>query len=296
MSGSAGLNYHHLHYFWVVAREGGITPAARLLGVTQPTISAQIGSLEDALGVKLFRRIGNRLELTDVGRTVQQYAADIFSLGEALETAVLEHGAAHPTRLAVGIDDALPLLSAHKLLAPALALDPEKLRLILRTDKPTRLLSALSARTLDLVITDTPVGPSAPVRAHTHLLAESRLSVFATPELAGTLEGEFPACLDGAPFVFHTENTAMRRGLETWLTRNGLQPVVAAEVENVALLQLLGGQGRGVFAAPTYVENEIVSRYRVDVLGRTVEATEQFFGITLEREPKNPGVRAILDA
>lgn len=288
------LNYHHLHYFWVVAREGGITPASRVLGVTQPTISAQIAALEDSLGEKLFLRKGNRLELTELGRVVQQHAADIFALGDALARAVEGHEEMRRERLAVGIDDALPLLSAHKLLAPALALPPEELRLLLRTDKPDRLLAALSARTLDVVLTDTAVGPSSPVRAHTHPLAESGLTLFASPALADRLGPDFPGCLDGAPFVFHTESTAMRRGLDDWLSRNGIHPVVAGEVENVALLQLLGREGRGVFAAPTLVEEEICADYGVRVLGRTAQVTERFYAVTLDRDPSNRGVRAIL--
>ncbi len=288
------FSYHHLYYFWVVAREGGITPASRVLGVTQPTISTQIATLEESLGATLFRRHGNRLVLTDVGRMIQHYAADIFALGEAMESAVDGYGRTQPTRLAVGIHDALPLLSAHKLLAPALGLPPGELRLVLRTDKQDRLLSSLSARTLDLVLTDTPAGPSTQTLAHSHPLATSELTLFAAPELADALAGDFPACLDGAPFIFHTENTSMRRGLDGWLARNGVQPVVAGEVENVALLQLLGGEGRGIFAAPTLVEAEVCSGYGVRALGRTGEATERFYALTLERDPTNPGVRRIL--
>jgi LysR family transcriptional activator of nhaA len=290
------LNYHHLRYFWVVAREGGITPASRVLGVTQPTISTQIASLEEYLGAKLFRRSGNRLELTDVGRTVQQYAADIFSLGDQLQTAVERRETGHAVRLAVGIDDALPLLSARKILMPALVMPSEDVRLILRTDKPDRLLSALSARTLDVILTDSPVSPSSPVRAHTHLVAESGLTLFAAPELAKELGDDFPAMLEGAPFIYHTENTAMRRAMDAWLTRNGVHPMVAGEVENVAFLQLLGGAGRGVFCAPTLVEDEICARYGVQVIGRTDQISEQFFAATLERNPTNPGVLRILES
>lgn len=290
------LNYHHLRYFWVVAREGGITPASRVLGVTQPTISTQISALEEYLGTKLFLRNGNRLELTDTGRMVQSYAADIFALGDQLETAVQGEDDGHPERLAVGVDDAIPLLSAHKIMAPALGLPPEELRLVLRMDKPERLLSALSARTVDMILTDTPVNPSSPVRAHTHLVAESTLTLFAAPGLAADLDGGFPQMLDDAPFIYHTENTSMRRAMDAWLTRNGLHPRVAGEVENVAFLQLLGREGRGVFCAPSLVEDEICERYGVQVLGRTEQASEQFFAVTLERKPTNVGVRKILES
>jgi LysR family transcriptional activator of nhaA len=292
----ARLNYHHLHYFWVVAREGSVTGAARALDVTQPTVSAQIGKLEDALGRDLFHRHGNRLELTDQGRLVQRYAADIFSLGESLEDALERDGVGSPDRFAVGISDSLPLLSAHHLLEPALCLPVSRLRLVCRVDKMDRLLAGLAARTLDLVLSDTATGPTSPVRAHDHLLAESPVVVYGTPELEGAMSAPFPEGLDGAPFLLHTENTPLRRGLDAWFAGRGIRPRVAGEVEDVALLQVLGQSGRGFFAAPALVEDEICRRYGVKVVGRLDDEVERFFGLTLEAEPDNPGVRRVLES
>src|SRR5690242_13610370 len=94
------VNYHHLLYFWVVAREGGLVPAGRVLRLSHPTLSAQIHALEDRLGEKLFTRVGRRLQLTEAGKLVYGYAEDIFSLGsEMLDAVKARGGGGRPTRL-----------------------------------------------------------------------------------------------------------------------------------------------------------------------------------------------------
>jgi LysR family transcriptional activator of nhaA len=288
------INFLHLRYFWVVAREGSITAAARVLSVTQPTVSTQIQKLEASIGAPLLHRFGNRVELTETGRLVQDYASEIFSLAEAMETAVRDDRAEVGHRFAVGIVDSLPLLSAYRLLEPGLALPDEDLRVDLRVGKRDRLLAALAARTIDLVLSDSPAGPNALVRTRDHLLVDSEVTVFGSPQLAATLSGPFPDCLQGAPFLLHTESTPLRRGLDTWLARKGIQPRVAGEVEDVALLQVLGRTGRGFFIAPTLVEDEVCRRYDVQKIGRLDGVVERFFGITLQDVPLSPGIQRVL--
>ena len=290
------LNYHHLRYFWVVAREGTITRAADLLGVTQPTISAQISVLEESLGVSLFRRRGNRLELTDTGRTVQEHASTIFRVGEQITEAAQNGHRPSPARFAVGVADSVPLLSAHRLLGPALSLPTEDLRIVLRVGERARLLAALAAHTLDFVLADAALGPSEPIDAHTHEIHESEAMIFGAPALVEGLAGRFPDGLEGAPFVLHTENTPLRRGLDGWFARHKLRPRVAAEVEDVGFLQLLGQGGRGFFVAPALVQEDICERYGVRVVGVAEGVTERFFGITLERDPEHPAIQALLRA
>lgn len=293
MSGS-GFRYRHLHYFLAVAREGSMTAAAEALGVTQPTVSAQVAQLEEALGTRLFRRRGGRLSLTAEGRIARDYAAEIFALGSSMEQALAGVRGGAPDGLRVGISDALPLLTAHRMLGPALAIPPSRLRLVVRVGKTDRLLADLATRTLDMVLADEPVGPTSAVRAQTHLLAESDVSVFGTSALREALRGPFPASLDGAPFLLHSENTSLRRGLDGWFSRHGIRPEVAAEVEDVALLQILGETGRGFFAAPALVEETIQARYGVEVVGRARGVVERIYGLTLDAAPEHPAVRAVL--
>ena len=288
------VNFSHLRYFWVVAREGSITAAADVLSVTQPTISIQLQKLERALGSPLFHRLGNRLELTETGRLVQGYAAEIFSLAEQMSVAVHDERQEVSHRFAVGIVDSLPLLSAYRLLAPALELPEAELRVTLRVGKKDRLLAALAAHSIDLVLGDEPAGPTSPVQTVDRLLLESEVSVFGAASLVDALDGPFPGCLQGAPFLLHTENTPLRRGLDTWLARKGLHVRVAGEVEEVALLQILGRSGRGFFVAPSFVESEICREYDVQAIGRLDAVTERFFGVTLPDLPSNPAIDAVL--
>ena len=142
------LNYHHLLYFWTVAREGGISRAAERLRLSQPTISAQIRLLEESLGQRLLQRQGRTLVMTDVGRVVCRYADEIFGIGRELLETIEGRPTGRPWRFAVGISDSLPKLTAHRLLEPALAL-PEPLRLVLRVGKtvPSRRRSSRSSPT-----------------------------------------------------------------------------------------------------------------------------------------------------
>ena len=290
------LNYQHLLYFWVVAREGGVQRATKVLNLAQPTISGQIKVLERQLGERPLARRGRHLVLTDVGQVVYRYAGEIFTLGQELrETLAGLPSAGRPARFAVGIGDSLPKLTTLRLLAPALD-PPGRFRPVFRVGKAEQLLAELAAHALDLVLTDVPVPPGASVRAFNHLLGESDVTVFATPALAGRYKRGFPGSLDGAPWLLQTPNTALRRSLDAWFAAAGVRPDVAAEVEDVALLQVLGQQGLGVFAAPSVVEAEVRRAYGVRAVGRLPAVRERFYAVSVERRLKHPAVVAVSEA
>ena len=207
------LNYHHLHYFWVVAREGSIVGATRVLNLTQPTISAQLRLLEESLGEKLFRKRGRGLTLTDVGRVVFDYAEEIFALGQELKDVVRGRSTGRLPKLFVGIADVVPKLIAFRLLEPAFALSP-RADVICREDTPQRLFASLAVNELDLVISDSPIGQSVSVRAFNHLLGESGMTIFATSDLAKLHRRGFPGSLEGAPMLLPESGSESRRMLE----------------------------------------------------------------------------------
>ena len=185
------LNYHHLYYFWFVAREESITKASEHLRLAPSTISAQVAKLEDMLGGKMFRRVGRNLELNEMGRLVFRYADEIFSLGQEMLDTVKGRPLSGPLRLTVGIVDALPKLIVRKLLEPAIRL-PEQVRLICHEGKEGQLLAELAVHGLDIVLTDTPVKPGLSVKAYSHLLGECGVSFFAIDQLAAKLIGGSP--------------------------------------------------------------------------------------------------------
>jgi LysR family transcriptional activator of nhaA len=289
------LNYHHLLYFWTVAREGGIQPACDRLHLAQPTISGQIKRLERALGLRLFRRSGRRLVLTDVGRVVYRYADDIFTLGEELIDTVSGRLSGKPQHFTVGIADVLPKLVAFRLIEPALRMS-DPINIICREGKPNDLMAALSVHHVDLVLADAPTSPQVHVRAFNHLLGECGVTVFGTDELAKRFRRGFPRSLHTAPFLMPTDNTALRLALEHWLVTNDLRPAVAGEFEDSALLKVFGQAGMGLFVAPSVVEEEVCAQYGVRVVGRLDDVRERFYAISVERRIKHPAVVAIASA
>lgn len=289
------MNYNHLQYFWMVAREGSIVRAAEELLVSQPTISLQIRELEKSLGRKLFDRVGRRLELTEAGRVVYGYANEIFQTGQELFNALEQQPSVRALRLSVGVVDVIPKTIVYKLLEPALQLK-QPIRVVCREDKSDRLLSDLAARRLDVVLSDGPIGTALNLRGFNHLLGECGISFFAAPELASKYRRKFPASLEGAPVLLPTENTAMRRALGLWFESQRVHPVVTGEFDDAATMTSFGRAGLGVFPAPSVVEEETRREYDVRVVGRTSAVRERYYAITVQAKLEHPAVVAIREA
>jgi LysR family transcriptional regulator, transcriptional activator of nhaA len=288
------INYHHLLYFWAVAREGGLVAAGKVLHLSHPTLSAQIHTLEEQLGEKLFTKVGRKLALTDAGRVAFRYADEIFALGREMVDTVHGRSTGQPLRLDVGIADAVPKLVVRRLLQPALGLS-QAVRLVCYEDAYEKLLADLSLNTLDIVISDAPVPPGSSVRAFNHLLGETGVSFFGTKALARAYRRGFPKSLNGAPMLLPLENLTLRRGLNQWFDRHDIKPRVVAEFEDSALLMVFGGDGVGVFTAPTVVEREVIRQYDVSLIGRTAQVRERFYAISVDRRLKHPAVVAVCD-
>lgn len=286
------INFHHLLYFWMTVREGTVSRASAALRLAQPTLSAQIRTLERAIGHPLFRRQGRRLELTEVGRVVHSYADEIFSLGRELTDVLAGRVTGKPLHLRVGVADAVPKRIAFQLIEPAIRL-AEPVRLAVREDRVDRLLAALVSHDLDLVISDTPAGPGARVRVFNHLLGECGTVLLAAPRLARRHRRGFPRSLDGAPFLLPAAGTAQRRALDEWLERHRVIPIVAGEIEDSALLKAFGEAGVGIFAAPAAIARAVCRQHGVAKVGIADGIRERFYAISAERRLAHPAVVAI---
>lgn len=286
------LNYHHLHYFWYVAREESISRASEHLHLAPSTISAQVTKLEETLGTKLFLRVGRNLELTDMGRMVFRYADEIFSLGLEMLDTVRRKSTTGPLRLVVGIVDVLPKLVIRKLLEPVLAL-PEQVHLICQEGKDDQLVAELAIHSLDIVLTDTPAKPGLSVQAYSHLLGESSIGFYATPELANKVRPGFPHSLSGAPMLLPGSLSVLRGSLDRWFETMDIRPFIVGEFDDQALLNIFGQAGDGIFAAPTFIEKEIKAHYGVEFIGLAGSVKEQFYAISVERIIKHPVVMTI---
>lgn len=289
------LNYHHLLYFWVVAREGGLAPAGKLLRLSHPTLSGQIRKLEESLGVDLFEKRGRRLELTELGRVAFRYADEIFGLGKEMMDVLRGRGVHRPERLVVGISDVVPKLLVRTLLGPALEPSSE-VQLECREDRLDRLLGELARHELDLVIADMPVPADSAVKAYNHVLGSSDVTLLGPAKLARELGRAFPSSLEGAPLLLPLEGSLLRRHLDAWFTTIGVRPRIVAQAEDSALLKVFAADGMGGVFVPSVVADVVCARYGLSVVGRVESIKERYYAISLERRLVHPAVLAIRNA
>lgn len=287
LSASEWLNFHHLRYFWAVAKEGNLRRAAEKLRISQPSISTQIKLLEAALGEPLFRRSGRSLVLTEFGRLIHGYADEIFSLGRELLAAGNRGPVARTPRLHLGIVDSFPKLLSLDILRPVLAREP-RVQLTCYEGKLEQLIGMLATHRIDAVLADEPAPTGAKVKTFNQPLGCSSITFCASPALARTLRGRFPKNLHGAPALLPTPNTALRRDIEQWFRSTGIEPHVVGEFEDGALAKIVATEGLGFTVVPSVVSAEAVERYGFVKLGTTKECQIELFLITAERRIEHP--------
>jgi len=289
------INLKHLRYFWTVAGHGSIASAAEILHLTPQTISGQLSELEYQIGTKLFQKAGRNLALTDAGRTVFNYADEIFRLSTELEHVLDGRDPGVQLTLNVGVAMVVPKLLAYRVLAPVLNLD-QPVRLVCNEAPFVDLLADLSVHKIDLILADSAFSPGLNIRAYNHVLGESGITFFAREPDDRMYRDNFPQSLDGAPMLMPTSNCALRRSLELWFERTDVRPNVVAEFEDRALMKAFGEAATGIFTSPTAVEDDVLNKYAVTVIGRSEEVKERFYAISAERKIKHPAVSAITEA
>lgn len=288
------LNYHHLLYFWVTAREGSIVRACEVLNLTAPTISGQINALEESLGEKLFERSGRGLVLTEMGKLTFSYADEIFMLGRELRETLRGRPSTRAPRLVVGIANVIPKLIAFRLIEPAFRLE-QKVEVICDEDEPQRLLARLATHELDVVISDAPVPTGVSIKAYSHLLGESGIAIFGIAPLVRQHRRNFPQSLDRARMLLPAAGTELRRQLDQYFDAGNIRPDVVAEFADSALMKICGQSGLGLFPAPAVIGRDIEKQYRVTRLGTIDRVRERFYVISPERRIKHPAVAAITE-
>ena len=288
------LNYHHLRYFWSVAREGSLRAAAEKLGVSPPSISAQINQLEEDLGAELFRKSGRSLVLTETGRMVFNYAEEIFGLGRDLLGA-LRHGSERRTApFHVGLTDTLPKLAAAKILRPVFGL-PQPVRLVCHEDDLEDLLPRLASHRLDIILADEPAPSTAKFKTFSHPLGRSGVTLCAAPRVADKLKKGFPRSLDRAPALLPLEHAPLRRALEQWFDEHKVRPEVIAEFDDPALMNVFALDAAGFFPVHSIVAGDVVKRYGFRRIAELPDCHSEFYAITAERKLKHPATIAVTE-
>lgn len=283
------LNFGHLFYFWAVARNGSIASACEKLHVTQPTISMQIRRLERSLGGPLFERSGRNLALTELGRTVFEYADDMFSIGREMLGALRGTGEGRTARLYVGVRTVMPKLLTYRLLEPVLHMaDPTQI--VCREADLDELVTNLARHRFDVVLSDTPIPSEVRVRSFNHVLGESTVAICAVGPLAKVRRRGFPESLDGAPFILPTGETEMRRAVDRWFDSMNMTPRVVAEMDDSALLKEFGRFGAGLFPVPSVVLDDVKQQYSVELVGHLADVKIRYYAITTQRKLTHPAV------
>ena len=286
------LNYNHLYYFYIVAKEGSIVAASKILHLTPQTISGQIGTLEEQLDMPLFERYGKRLVLNDKGKTVFSYAEDIFNLGHELLQNIEPNQSEQKMTFNVGVTDVLPKVFTYDLLKEVL--DGEvATKLVCREGELEQLLGLLALNKLDVIFSDCPIPPGKQVKAYSYKILESGLSFYIAKDKVASLNGEFPDCLTHQDLLIPGEQSSIRLSLLSWINDRNLRPNIVAEFDDSALAKLFGKSGYGVFCTPSIVEQDVVETYNVEVIGRTEEVKESLYLICAERKFKHPAMLAL---
>lgn len=287
------LNYRHLHYFWVVAKEGGFARAAERLDMAVQTISAQVKELERSLGHQLLKPQGRGFALTEAGEAAFARAEEIFRIGQALPGEVREAAGQRSARLAVGLSDGISKLAAHALLGPALA--TPNLRLVCHEGEFEQLQSELALHHLDLVLAGQPAPPNPNLRLASERLASSPVDWYGPGALVRSAGAKaFPACLAELPVLLPTGHTALRPALDRWFEQQGLRPRIAGEFEDSALMAVFAAQGLGVFPVSRLGAQDLVLLRGLRLLGRCDEVREEVHAIRSRRGLHHPLARLVV--
>jgi LysR family transcriptional regulator, transcriptional activator of nhaA len=289
---STPFNYKHLYYFWVVAKEGGISRAADKLDMAVQTVSAQVRELERSLGFALLKPAGRGLVLTDAGVAAMHQADQIFQLGENLPALVRDAVSTPTVRLAVGISDGLPKLVVRRLLQPVIS-EPN-LRLLCNEGEFDELLGDLALHRLDLVLSDR-IAPGNPnIKLYSHRMGSSAIAWYGTAKLVEQASRDFPRSLGEVPVLMPTAHAAVRARLDHWFEQHAIRPRIVGEFEDSALLKTFGASGMGIFPAAEWVHEDLLAHYAVQRLGPCEGVTEHFFAIGTEKKVQHPLAQRVL--
>jgi LysR family transcriptional activator of nhaA len=285
-------NYRHLYYFWVVAKEGSMSKAAERLNMAIQTISAQVHELEKTLGFLLFKPAGRGLALTESGFAALAIADQIFLLGEKLPEAVREAANSPKTKITVGISDGLSKLVTRQLLAPIL--EKNDVQLIAHDGEFEDLLADLALHRLDIVLADRPAPVNKNLHVYSKELLKSSIAWFGPSKVLKRSKKAFPQCLNDLPILLPTAHSKVRHLIDQWFVQNSINPNIAGEFEDSALLKTFAASGLGVFPAGKIIAKDLKETYHMEMLGNCEDIYGYFYAIRSEKKIQHPLIEAII--
>jgi len=285
------LNFHHLHYFWAVAKEGNLTRAATRLHVSQSALSAQIRQLEEQLGQPLFARIGRGLQLTEAGQLALGYADSIFTAGAELMALLREGRREERQVLRVGAVATLSRNFQENFLRPLL--ERADVELVLQSGSLVDLLSRLRVHTLDLILSNRQVHASADDPWRCRRIARQPVSLVGKRRRKRRAF-RFPDELAEVPLLLPGRDNDIRAGFDLMCERLGIRYRLRAEVDDMALLRLLARDSDSVALLPTVVVQDELRSGRLVEYGVVPDLHENFYAISVQRHFSPPLLKALL--
>lgn len=286
----ARLNFHHLHYFWAVAKEGNLTRAARRLNVAQSALSTQIRQLEEQLGQPLFVREGRTMALTEAGRIALGYAETIMTAGTEL-VATLRDGLRQERQiLRIGAVSTLSRNFQRAFLAPLF--DVADVSLVLQSGSQAELLTRLRAHSLDLVLSNRRVQDDAEHTWRCVLVARYQVALVGH---RSRRPFRFPEDVANAPMVLPSRESEVRAAFDLICEQYQVRPLVVAEVDDMAMLRLLARDLKAIALVPAVVVRDELRTGRLHEYCAVPDLFEEFFAISVRRQFQHPLLRALLD-
>jgi len=281
---TAWLNYHHLYYFLVIAKEGGIAKAAKQLSIGQSALSIQLKQFEDHIGVKLFDRSHKRLILTEHGRAALEYAQEIFKLGDELLETLNDRPTDNRVHLQIGALDTIPKHLTVRLTEQALNHKPCTISIF--EGRVDELVRELVQHRLDLLITNRVVHGS-PGALYVRKIANMPLLIIGSRKFL-PLKKNFPRSLDGAPFILPTQDSQVRFEIEHYCKLHGLRPDFVIESQDMIVKKFMTIKGLGLMAAPRFAVQEYLDNKELFVIGQMRGVHEELFLVAASRKIENP--------
>lgn len=287
------LNYHHLRYFRAVAHERNLTKAAKMLHISQSALSIQLKKLELTLGHELFLRQNNRLQLTDTGKIVLEYADTIFRTGDELLTLLERHTPGKRRILSVGAVATLSRNFQLALLQPLLAV--QDVEVIVRSGSLRELLIQLEAHNLDLILSNLPVPRESSTGLHSHLLAEQPVSLVGRKmSRSGRKAFRFPDDLDGMRMILPSLQSNIRTDFDLIIEQAGVHPKIIAEIDDMAMLRLFAREADAIALVPAVVVRDELRTRQLIEFHRIAQIRERFYAITPSRRFPNELIKQML--
>lgn len=244
------LNYHHLYYFYVIAKEGSISKARDILHLAQPTLSAQLKQFEKSMKQTLFQREKRRLLLTEEGRTVFEYAKQIFDLANEMQSIVQEGIHRDRQMVRLGVVNGMPRIFSKALVHHVLQKRPEVHVSVVEARLET-LLEQLSDMTLDIILTETSVSLGQGTDLVTRQVGKIPIIFAAAPDLARKYKSHIHAGKE-IPFILPLNPSQVYLKIRDLLASRDIKPKVVAEVQDVEVARLLALERWGIAPVNAY--------------------------------------------